>query len=469
MTRPAGSPVLASRDVALLWGTTICDSGATWIIRIVIFVQVLEHHSTSALAVVELVGVLPSLLFMPLAGTIADRYSARVLSLTAMTAQTLCTGALFLAFDHGPAAIAPVYALLTLANSLWPPARQTWLYLMVAPHQRTAANGAIGSVQGLMTVVGGAAGGVLTAWQPGGTILVALGVQAVAVLAVSFVRTPGRTSAHRTGTDGHPGPETGRQTAAAQKTPQPESTPLTGKRHDDPSTQRPDPPIDTETEEAARPSLRREVREGVTVVGRYPLARSLIWVGLAWGFISGGFNVLVAGLALNVLHGDSSVLSLFYVVDGTAVLVGSLLAARIRRTRHLRYYALAYVGQGVFWALMFTSGHIWLGAALFGAMRLVSGVIIALDTTILLDTVPEAFRGRVTSLHMTSYNAVSQLSLAVISGLLAVVGIEPVGIATGVLSALVGLLWWMTTARHNRAAYLGAASPQPAAKTSLPR
>lgn len=419
MVRSLNRNALASRDVALLWATTVCDSGATWIIRIVIFVHVLEQHSASTLAVVELVGVLPSLLFMPVAGSIADRYSARTLSLTAMTAQVVCTGGLFLTFDHGPVAIAPLYALLTLSNSLWPPARQTWLYLMVEQHQRTAINGAIGSVQGLMTVVGAAAGGVLAAWHSGGTILTALGVQALAVLASSLVRTPGTP-----------------RTAARQA---PQARP-------------------------AAASLVRDVREGFTAVGRYPLARSIIWVGLAWGFISGGFNVLIAGLALTVLHGGSSTLSLFYVVDGVAVLIGSLLAARILRARHLGYYALSYVAQGFFWALMFTSGHVLVGAALFAAMRLFSGVIIALDTTILLDTVPDTFRGRVTSLHMTTYNAVSQLSLAVVSGLLATVGIRAVGIATGVLSALVGLLWWLTTARHTRTAYLTAAAhpvPEP--------
>ena len=168
--------------------------------------------------------------------------------------------------------------------------------------------------------------------------------------------------------------------------------------------------------------------------------------------------MLVAGLALDVLDGNSSVLSLFYVVDGVAVLVGSLGAARIRRRHHLRYYALAYVGQGVFWGAMFTSGNVLLAAALFAAMRLVSGVIIALDTTILLETVPERFRGRVASLHMTTYNALSQLSLAVIGGLLAVVGIAAVGIATGALSAIVGLVWWATTARRAKTAYLAAAT-----------
>ncbi|WAP54940.1 MFS transporter [Streptomyces sp. S465] len=417
LRRPAGKS-LASRDVALLWSATVFDSGATWVIRIVIFVRILEQYSTSALAMVELVGILPSLLLMPLAGSLADRYNARRLSLLSMATQMTCLAALLLVFHHGPATVAALYALLTVSNALWQPARQVWLYRLVEPSQYTAVNATIGSVQGLMTVIGAAAGGVLTAWNPDLTILLALAAQTCAGIGTLIARYPAATGT-------------------------------------------------TPAEPGAR-SLLRDARDGVRLVNRYPLARSIIWVGMAWGLISGGFNVLIAGLALKELHSGSGGLGLFYVVDGTAVVIGSWCTARLRRAGHLPGYALAYVAQGAFWALTFAAGNVTLGLLLFGVMRLASGVIIALDTTILLETVPDSLRGRVTSLHMTTYNAVSQLSLALISGLLAVVDIQSVGIATGVLSTAVGALWWITTARRAHHTYLTAAQDIPPRPVATP-
>ncbi len=63
-------------------------------------------------------------------------------------------------------------------------------------------------------------------------------------------------------------------------------------------------------------------------------------------------------------------------------------------------------------------GSARMGRALLAVMRTASGVIIALDTTILLATAPERLRGRITSLHMTTYGAASRVALAVFAGLL---------------------------------------------------
>ncbi|MFE2183852.1 hypothetical protein [Streptomyces sp. NPDC059455] len=52
------------------------------------------------------------------------------------------------------------------------------------------------------------------------------------------------------------------------------------------------------------------------------------------------------------------------MVDGTAVVIGSWCTARLRRAGHLPSYALAYIAQGVFWALTFAAGNVTLGLVL---------------------------------------------------------------------------------------------------------
>ncbi len=151
-------------------------------------------------------------------------------------------------------------------------------------------------------------------------------------------------------------------------------------------------------------------------------------------------------------------LGVFYVVDGAAVILGSVLAVRLGRGSHLAAYALAYVLQGAAWSAMFLGDWPALGAALLAVMRTASGVIIALDTTILLSTVPERLRGRITSLHMTTYGAASRVALAVFAGLLAVTGVRTVGVVAGAASAVFGAAWWWLNGRRAGPRYVGATS-----------
>ncbi|MEU0412925.1 MFS transporter [Streptomyces griseorubiginosus] len=403
--------VPARRTVSAFWAASALNSGATWVMQVALFVYVLRHASPSALAAVQLAGTLPALLWMPFAGAFADRGGVRLLALTSMLVQavSLCGMAVLLPSELlAPTAL---YALQGAANAVWGPARQRWLYSVVPPGGRQAANAALSSVSGTMTIAGAALGGALAAWSAQGAILAAAGLQLAAVAPLLFVPRPGTTSGA--------GPR--------------------------------------------RVSVRSDVVEGFTALRGLPLARSVIWIGIAWGFIGGAYNVLLAAYVTNQLHGSSVTLAVFYVVDGAATIIGSALAARLPIQRHLPGYALAYGVQGAAWAAMFLPGHALLGAVLLGVMRAASGVIIALDSTILLSTVPERLRGRITSLHLTTYGGVSRLSLAVFGAVLAAVGIDAVGLATGIASVVVGTFWWFTDGRRAGARYqMALASPNAA-------
>ena len=205
-------------------------------------------------------------------------------------------------------------------------------------------------------------------------------------------------------------------------------------------------------------SLRADLAEGFTALRGLPLARSVIWVGIAWGFIGGAYNVLLAAHVTGDLHGGGLLLGVFYAVDGAAVIAGTVLAARLGRGAHLAAYALAYVLQGTAWGAMFIGDWPAWAAAMLALMRTASGVIIALDTTILLATVPGRLRGRITSLHMTTYGTASRVALAASAGLLAVTGVRTVGVISGAASVLVGVAWWWLNGRRARPSYMNATS-----------
>ncbi|MFF3212130.1 MFS transporter [Streptomyces sp. NPDC002886] len=399
ITRPDTGP----HGTARLWAASALSSASTWVMQISLFIQVLRDSSPAALAAVELIGTVPALAFMMVAGALADRFDVRRLAVGSMVAQAVCVLGMALFLDHGIWITAAFYGLQGLGNTLWPPARQQWLYGVVAPESRPAANARLGSVSGTMTVVGASLGGALAGWSPAGAMAVACALQVLAAV-------PLLAQARRPMPYAEPGAST-------------------------------------------REPLRKELTAGLRVLRDLPLARSVVWIGIAWGCIGGAYDVLLAAYATGRLGGGGAVLGALYVTDGIAVIIGTVLAARIAVRRHLAAYTAAYVFQGLAWAAFFLAGHPAPALVLLGLMRLAGGVIIALDTTVLLATVPAAVRGRVSSLHMTTYGAMARVSLALFGVLLTVCDIRTIGVCTGAASVVLGALWWLRRDREAQRAY----------------
>jgi MFS family permease len=167
----------------LLWAASAGNEGASWIMLVAVFVYVLHHFSASSLALVELVGTLPALLCMPFAGARADRRDVRRLALGSMLVQALGLLGVLVMLRVGLWEIAACYSLQGAAGAVWPPARQRWLYALVREDRsRAAANAAIGSVSGVMTIAGAALGGVLSAWSTSAALSAAAGPQLAATV-----------------------------------------------------------------------------------------------------------------------------------------------------------------------------------------------------------------------------------------------------------------------------------------------
>ena len=243
-----------NRHVMLLWAASAGNQGASWIMLVAVFVYVLHHYSASSLAIVELVGTLPALLCMPFAGAMADRHDVRRLALGSMLVQALCLLGVLVMLKVGLWEIAACYGLQGAAGAVWPPARQRWLYALVREERgRAAANAAIGSVSGVMTIAGAALGGVLSAWSTSAALAAAAGLQLAATVPLLALARPAF--------------QQGGQAAGALR------------------------------------SLHADLAEGFTALRTLPLARSVIWIGIAWGLIGGAYNVLLAAHVTNDLHG----------------------------------------------------------------------------------------------------------------------------------------------------------------------
>ncbi|MFC3495473.1 MFS transporter [Glycomyces rhizosphaerae] len=408
--------LFGDRDVRLLWSATACLSAAFWMLQISVALHVLAVAGTAALAAVQLAGVLPALLLTPVAGLAADRMRLRPLLLWAVTAQTVAVAGMAVGAWAGSLAVLAVcYAAQSFAMAFWPAARQQWLYGLVELESRQKANAAFGSLGGIMTIVGAIAAGLVSAWST----VAAIGGAAALIACDAMIQ------------------------ARVRETP-------------------PVKPAATNERIATRVRVfMAGLREGFGATRRYPLARSVIWIGIAWGFIGGGYTVMLSGHLVDDLGGDAVTVAAMFVCDGLAVLAGTILAGRLRRAAHLPVWAVCYVAQGLAWAGFFAAPGLAGAAACLAVMRLSSGFIIALDTTILLETVPAEFRGRVTSIHVTTYNATARLSLAVLGAALGWATLTALGMAAGLLATATGIAWWLFAGRRSQAAYREAA-PDPA-------
>jgi hypothetical protein len=87
--------------------------------------------------------------------------------------------------------VAACYGCQGAAGAVWPPARQRWLYALVREDRgRAAANAAIGSVSGVMTIAGAALGGVLSAWSTSAALAAAAGLQLAATVPLLILARP---------------------------------------------------------------------------------------------------------------------------------------------------------------------------------------------------------------------------------------------------------------------------------------
>lgn len=389
-------------------------------LHITVALHVLSVADTAALAAVQLAGALPALLLMPIAGLAADKLSVRKLALTGAAVQIAAVVGMAASARTGSlVALALCFALQGTAMALWPPARQQWLYGVVSAELRQKANAAIGSLNGVMTIVGAVGAGVVSIWSPAVAMLGVAGLLALGLVQLLRVRAP---------------------------------EPVAGER---PKPKR------------FRAHLRgfaADLRAGFGATRRYPLAQSVIWIGIAWGFIGGGYTVMINGHIVEDLGGDSIAVAIAFCCDGLAVLGATVLAGRLRRSAHLPVWGLCYVVQGLGWAAFFLAPNLVGAVVCLMVMRFASGYIIALDTTILLETVPSEFRGRVTSVHITTYNAMARVSLAALGAALAAVSLVWLGVAAGLISAAIGVAWWILAGRSAGAAYMSAPTAEPVAR-----
>lgn len=391
-------PMHRPKGYRRLWLATAQIGLSSWMVQVALFAALVSDHSARVMALVLLLATLPSLIAGPLFGAWLDRRAKPELAAWANAVQAVLLPAMAWLVLHHIVFLSAVYAVYNLTGTFGSTVRQQIRYQLVPPSRRAEINARLGGVVGFTTVVGALLGGTVAFWGLAWVLLVSAAARmASSMLLLSLARRI---------------------------------------RHQYPASHT----------VSSDPTF--SVREGLRALKRFPAAMSVLLVGIAWGVLGGSYDVLLSDYGVRILHGGGWGLSGLYATDGVGVLLGTWLAPKIRSHWRPHAYGLAYLLQGAFW-IVFALSHTWmLATPWLLAMRMASGLIIAWDTTLLLETVPDPLHSRIYSLHTATYGIVGRASLALTALVMAWAGTRAVSVAAGVGSVFVGATWWWIRGRH---------------------
>ena len=155
--------------------------------------------SATVLATASLIGLLPQVLIMPLAGALVDRWSRRVTMIPADSVIALATVGLAFVFWSGAVQIWQVYLLMFIRSAAggfhWS-AMQASTSLMVPQQHLSRIQGMNQMVMGGLNIISAPLGALLLEWLPiHGVLAIDVGTALLAIAPLFFIAVPQPTRA----------------------------------------------------------------------------------------------------------------------------------------------------------------------------------------------------------------------------------------------------------------------------------
>lgn len=195
-----------------------------------------------------------------------------------------------------------------------------------------------------------------------------------------------------------------------------------------------------------------DVRDGWRFIIGQRLVAAIIGVNILWATGGGALNLVYERLGgvefagAGGPSGDRGV-SLIYTAVGLGLFAGMLMARRVGAMVELRNWTHGFIGwmivaHGLVLALAGLMPSIWLAALMLMISRIIIGMEFAVQETLLMRSLPDSFRGRVTTTDRAAEIGVMSLS-GMLAGWLLAGPLTPrsLTVASGVLSASPGVVW----------------------------
>jgi DHA3 family macrolide efflux protein-like MFS transporter len=348
---PAYRRLLHNRTLVLLWsGQTISIVGDTFFNLAALWVVYTQSGSALQTAIIQAIWHLPSVLFGPIAGTLADRWDRKRIMVASNVLSAAVVGAVAVAMPaRGPVPPVVVFAAIFALNSLntfLAPARFSIVPEVVGRDLLATATGVFTTIRHVASLLGNALAGIVIAaagatWAVTGDAVSFL----IAALSIAVAALPART----------------------------------------------DPPSSAEK----RPSLLRDTVDGWRAIADLPVIRAMVWLGVLVN-VASFLGPLYPALVSQRLHGSAAAFGLLEAVSVVGAMAGGALAGALeRRLGAGRVLIVGWSLAGVCILGMAASTWLALTAVLeathaFGITA--GGVSIGALTAAL---VPETYRGRV--------------------------------------------------------------------------
>jgi MFS family permease len=375
---------LRSRPFRLYYAGQIASASGTFVQQTALGWLVLRLTGSAAeLGLVLAVGGVPSLLFGPWGGTVADRVNLRKLLIVTQTAYGVLAGVLWALAAAGRASVAAIIAISVAGGVVQivdSPARQAFVGFLVTPEDLSSAVSLNGVVVNSARVVGPALAGVLIVTIGTTPCFAVNALSYLAVIAALVILRPLRAGAPQ------------RRAAAG-------------------------------------------LRAGL----RYAASRQQLWLPLVMmalvGLLAFNFPVILPVLASHTLHGNGGTYGLLSTMLSVGSVAGSLGVGLIRHPRrpYLIATALAFGAM-----LAATAGApdvavacvtlLATGAAAFSFVTLCS-------TTLQLHSSPE-FRGRIMALWVYVYIGTTPVGSIITGAIISAAGTRA-ALLTGAAACLV--------------------------------
>ncbi len=375
---------LRSRPFRLYFAGQVASASGTFVQQTAIGWLVLRLTGSAAeLGLVLAAGGVPSLLFGPWGGTVADRVNLRRLLIGTQTAYGVLAGVLWALAVAGRATV-PVIIAISVASGVVAivdsPARQAFVGSLVTPEQLSSAVSLNGVVMNSARVVGPALAGVLIVTIGTTPCFAVNALSYVAVIAALVMLRPLRHSAR------------GRR--------------LTG-----------------------------GVREGL----RYAVSRQQLWLPLVMmalvGLLAFNFPVILPVLARQTFHGGGGTYGLLSTMLSIGSVAGSLGVGLIRHPRR-QYLMAAALAFGVFLAATAGAPDIAVACLTLLATGGAAYSLVTLCSTTLQLHSSAAYRGRIMALWVYVYIGTSPVGSIITGTIISAAGVRA-ALLTGAAACLI--------------------------------
>ena len=381
-----------------------------WLYLVALVVLVYqETQNAIVLGIVGAARLLPYILLSIPAGVIADRFDRRLVLLTSDLARAACMLVLaWIVAVGGPLwAVGAVAILAACFSTFFYPAIGALVPSLVRDEREFGpANSAWATLDNLAWIVGPAIAGLLLAT---GDLVLAFVLNAVSFTLIAAILWT--LPSHKPGAA--PSPASG-----AAATPPGDPTGASEAAPDDAGVE-------------SRVFLGRRIPSSIDVSA----LSGVVLIDLLTWFAFGGIGILIVVIATDVFHGGDAATGYLNVALGVGGTVGALLSAALVLRPRLGQVLL--VGAAAFGAALVVLGIAGQFAIAFLAIAVISTGNLILDvarTTIFQRVVPDAYRGRLGGVMLTSQSVAESAGTLVIPILVTVFGF---GIVMGLLGVAV--------------------------------